>query len=597
MGDRSRSRSQPRDVASAAKAGNSEQEIVAVAIKQLPPDIRERLEKLFEEGLLKEGDLDLRAITVFASLNENLQSRVLNHMETERIYVANARSKSGFLIATCDKAKTGCLDARGLGAIDPWRTALVAMATPKQKLIDLKSEQDWLDAKGDSPIKINVDVSVVESELGMSNVTVELPLTETCAAVKAKLVAMGVRSIPANRMKLHTEPVGFLKERFTFAFYNLQNGVTLVLSQRKRAGSRFRRDHTVMPKRPKPPPAEKKPEPQPAPGKAAAALPDLPKLPNLPSMPGMTAPGMATAKMPGMPGMPGMPMSMPGGMPGMGIPGMPSLPNLPGLTVPGAMPGKAQGMPMGGPTGPGMPGGYPKMGMPQMPGMPMGMPGMGMPGMGPGGPGGMPMGCGAAAKGMPMGPGGAASQLPKCFGLFGELDRLAVRKDKFTFAAAIKACERAAQWPFVLCPSEQSKRRDMRSRSLARDEVIYNTSISSAREPWLRRDTVSHNAAISCCERGSEWQHAAELFEDMAGQQVARSTIFSSMISAEKGKQWQLALGTEQMHHFSVGQDVIVWNAAISACEKCSQWQHAHRSSSGTLATSYLGVCIAPAKG
>ncbi|CAJ1389985.1 unnamed protein product [Effrenium voratum] len=311
-----------------------------------------------------------------------------------------------------DKAKTGCLDARGLGAIDPWRTALVAMATPKQKLIDLKSEQDWLDAKGDSPIKINVDVSVVESELGMSNVTVELPLTETCAAVKAKLVAMGVRSIPANRMKLHTEPVGFLKERFTFAFYNLQNGVTLVLSQRKRAGSRFRRDHTVMPKRPKPPPAEKKPEPQPAPGKAAAALPDLPKLPNLPSMPGMTAPGMATAKMPGMPGMPGMPMSMPGGMPGMGIPGMPSLPNLPGLTVPGAMPGKAQGMPMGGPTGPGMPGGYPKMGMPQMPGMPMGMPGMGMPGMGPGGPGGMPMGCGAAAKGMPMGPGGAMPKAP-----------------------------------------------------------------------------------------------------------------------------------------------------------------------------------------
>jgi hypothetical protein len=46
------------------------------------------------------------------------------------------------------QAKTGCLDARGLGAIDPWRTALVAMATPKQKLVELKSEQDWLDEKG-----------------------------------------------------------------------------------------------------------------------------------------------------------------------------------------------------------------------------------------------------------------------------------------------------------------------------------------------------------------------------------------------------------------------------------------------------------------
>lgn len=397
-----------------------------MAIKQLPADIRERLEKLFEEGLLKEGDLDLRAITVFASLNENLQSRVLNHMETERIYVANARSKSGFLIATCDKAKTGCLDARGLGAIDPWRTALVAMATPKQKLVELKSEQDWLDEKGDSPIKIIVDVSVVEGELGMTSVTVELPLTETCAAVKAKLVAMGVRSIPANRMKLHSDPAGYLKERFTFGFYNLENGVTLTLSQRKRAGSKFRRDHTVMPKRPKAPPAEKKPDAAAAPAaqsqpsmgapaaagagapaaKPAAALPRvpaLPELPKLPSLPGM--PGMSAAPKLGMPGVPGLPA-----MPGLG-----PLPTLPGLQVPGApgapgavgLPGKAAGMP-GMPGMPPMPGGYPKMsGMPGMPGMPPTAPGMGMPGM-------PPMMAGAAAKGgMPTMPGMPGGAMPK----------------------------------------------------------------------------------------------------------------------------------------------------------------------------------------
>merc|ERR1712048_566692 len=123
------------------KEGSSESDIVNVAIKQLPGKIRERLEKLFEEGLLKDNDLDLRSITVFASLNEGLQDRVMTHMENERIYVANARSKSGFLIATCDKAKTGCLDARGLGAIDPWRSALVAMATPKQKMFELEPER------------------------------------------------------------------------------------------------------------------------------------------------------------------------------------------------------------------------------------------------------------------------------------------------------------------------------------------------------------------------------------------------------------------------------------------------------------------------
>lgn len=302
-------------VAEAAKSGSSEQEIVSVAIRQLPGDIRERLEKLFEEGLLKEGDLDLRSITVFASLNEGLQARVMNHMENERIYVANARSKSGFLIATCDKAKTGCLDARGLGAIDPWRTALVAMATPKQKMIDLKPERDWLEKHDEGAIiKIHVNVQIVESELGVPSVTVELPLSETSAAVKAKLVAMGVKKIPANRMKLHTDPVGFLKEGHTFAFYNLSDGVTLALSERKRAGVRFRADHTAMPKRPRT---------QPQPGEPASAVdalqklvnsaPKLPALPALPKLPGLPAPGT-------LPG-PGLPLTLPGASPPPGLGG------------------------------------------------------------------------------------------------------------------------------------------------------------------------------------------------------------------------------------------------------------------------------------
>ena len=37
------------------------------------------------------------AITVFASLNENLQSRVLNHMETERIYASCSDVGQGLL--------------------------------------------------------------------------------------------------------------------------------------------------------------------------------------------------------------------------------------------------------------------------------------------------------------------------------------------------------------------------------------------------------------------------------------------------------------------------------------------------------------------
>jgi len=344
---RSRSRSRRRDrgddrnVAEAAKSGSSEQEIVSVAIRQLPSDIRERLEKLFEEGLLKEGDLDLRSITVFASLNEGLQARVMNHMEGERIYVANARSKSGFLIATCDKAKTGCLDARGLGAIDPWRTALVAMATPKMKLIDLKPERDWLEDHDEGAV-INIQVNLgsnVEGELGVPSVTVQLPLTESSAAVKAKLVAMGVKSVPSNKMMLHSEVVGFLKDRYSFAFYNFKDGVAISLSERKRAGSRLRPDHTVMPKRPR---AQSAPPAAAAPAPAAAATPSpmdalnnfgtapAAKLPTLPTV-GGTAPAGGLPSLPGaLPGLPTLPTGLPN------LPGLPNFAGLPGGTIPGA---------------------------------------------------------------------------------------------------------------------------------------------------------------------------------------------------------------------------------------------------------------------
>jgi len=422
---------------------NSEQEIVSVAIKQLPAEIRGRLEKLFGEGLLKEGDLDLRAITVFASLNEGLQSRVMNFVENERIYVANARSKSGFLIATCDKAKTGCLDARGLGAIDPWRTALVAMATPKQTMVELKPESDWLDQhQSDGDIKINVDIQAVEGEVGVPTVTLELPLSENVAAVKAKLVAMGVKSVPANRMKLHTEPVGFLKERYSFAYYNLRSGVKLALSERKRAGVRFRSDHATMPKRPN---TELQPgqAPAAAPSPADAlqklvnsarapklpALPAWPKLPGLPSPDMMSAghaPGLGMNPLPG--GGPGATGPMfgstapspvgnlahgmrPAGAGGLNLPAALQLPGLGGLTLPKLLDAKAAGglMP---PT-------MPPLGAAPMPkvggGLPFSMPSLGdltkAPAGPPGGMGGFPPGAGMTMPGAPPAMGGVGPKV------------------------------------------------------------------------------------------------------------------------------------------------------------------------------------------
>jgi len=416
--------------------GSSESDIVSVAIKQLTPKIRERLEKLFTEGMLKENDLDLRSVTVFASLNEGLQDRVMTHMENERIYVANARSKSGFLIATCDKAKTGCLDARGLGAIDPWRSALVAMATPKQKQVELEPEREWIDKKGSEPVKLHINVAAAP-EVGQPRVTVEVPLTESSEAVKRKLSSMGVDSIKVNLMKLYTESVGFLKDRFTLAYYNLADGAELELQKRVRGGQVLRKDHAVPLKRPKTheKAAAAAAEAAAAAAKPAAGLPglplpglaaSLPSLPGLPKLPGLTPPAAGAAALPGLPKLPGMP-GLPGGagLPGLAAPKMPG--DAAGLPKMGGMPGLPGGAGMPGLAAPKMPdfgacGGMPKLGMSGMPGMaapkmggaPCGMPkmgGMGMPGGMPGGPcGGMP---GGPCGGMPGGPCGGMMGAPK----------------------------------------------------------------------------------------------------------------------------------------------------------------------------------------
>eukprot|EP00439_Symbiodinium_sp_Y106_P075644 s391_g15.t1 len=511
MGDRSRSRSRdgPKDVASAAKAGNSEQEIVAVAIKQLPTDIRERLEKLFEEGLLKEGDLDLRAITVFASLNENLQSRVLNHMETERIYVANARSKSGFLIATCDKAKTGCLDARGLGAIDPWRTALVAMATPKQRQIELKSEQDWLDQKGETPIKINVDVTVVESELGMNSVTVELPLTETCAAVKAKLVAMGVRSIPANRMMLHNEPVGFfLKEQLLFAKVECPASQACLASR------------------------------------CLEACLEKPQEWHLPCQEDQVCQAVAIRR-----------WAVCLGCQEVCLEACRE-------ACREACQEECLECPLVHQV-------ECRAGCPRWEECRACQE------------------CPACQECHPssdedvdgLQSDARARHHDRSWHFFTEMPKASILQDRYSYSSAMKVCSELQQWALVFSLLE-----DMKTRSILRDEVVYNTSISACEhERWelglelfgemaqrqLRRDAVSYNSVMSCCAKGAQWQLAAALFSEMEVQQIKKDAIsFSSLISAaERGQHWAAALvALQQMFHAKVAEDVIVHNAAISAC-------------------------------
>ena len=56
----------------------------------------------------------------------------------------------------------------------------------------------------------------------------------------------------------------------------------------------------------------------------------------------------------------------------------------------------------------------------------------------------------------------------------------------------------------------------------------------------LTPDVVSHNAAISACEKGKHWEEALRLLQDMLQRSLTPSVVsHSASISAcEKGKHW-----------------------------------------------------------
>lgn len=109
---------------------------VQQAIKSLTPEISQRLEALFGSGGLSFSDLDTRCIQELAKLHVSLQNKVVAHLESERVFLCNSRSKSRFLLSTCERARHGALDCRGFGAIDPWKSVLNSIATsqPKESL-------------------------------------------------------------------------------------------------------------------------------------------------------------------------------------------------------------------------------------------------------------------------------------------------------------------------------------------------------------------------------------------------------------------------------------------------------------------------------
>jgi hypothetical protein len=198
-------------------------------MKLLPENPREKLSKLFEDGTLKLGDLDHKSIMTLHQLTEPLQLKVIDYLQTERLFLANSRSKAGFLVSACDRAKKGELDARGFGALDPWRSALISECTPKIQL-HLIPEAQWL--TGQASFEVSIPIETVDgSKLFVFDLRDRISVHKDAVYESLKDV-----TYTRSRLKLFHPLYGSLRDDRTLAFYNISSRDTLSISVKRRAG-------------------------------------------------------------------------------------------------------------------------------------------------------------------------------------------------------------------------------------------------------------------------------------------------------------------------------------------------------------------------
>ncbi|CAE6954407.1 MRL1, partial [Symbiodinium sp. CCMP2456] len=120
--------------------------------------------------------------------------------------------------------------------------------------------------------------------------------------------------------------------------------------------------------------------------------------------------------------------------------------------------------------------------------------------------------------------------------------------------AAISSCEKGSQWKPALALLHFGQQED-----------VY-------------MDVICYSAAISACEKCSMWQTAFFMLEDMRRSLVRCDTVAlcSSISACEKSSEWQMAVETHlQARSVHLQPDIIACNAAMSSCAKRNRWAHA----------------------
>lgn len=166
-----------------------------------------------------------------------LQIKVIEHLETERLFLTNSRSKAGFLVSACEKAKRGELDARGFGALDPWRTQLKAECFPRP-VISLSSEAEWV-SKHDG--KTSVSLTILQD--GVNSTSFSFGWNVQISSIEDQIYG-AISPPPAfkrPRLKLSHPIYGSLRGERTPAFYNLSDGDCLQVKIKLRGGRKVNR--------------------------------------------------------------------------------------------------------------------------------------------------------------------------------------------------------------------------------------------------------------------------------------------------------------------------------------------------------------------
>ncbi|CAK8997222.1 Pentatricopeptide repeat-containing protein At1g74850 [Durusdinium trenchii] len=144
----------------------------------------------------------------------------------------------------------------------------------------------------------------------------------------------------------------------------------------------------------------------------------------------------------------------------------------------------------------------------------------------------------------------ACNNLKQQLQVFDGMCHLGPSPDIATYGALTSSLGRVARWEDCL-----EMLRELDSQSLESNLIVYS-------------------AAISACDKGSQWQVAIDLLERLEDQETSLVCCSAAMSACARGSQWELALDLLATTRSAGLQfDLIMFSTGISAGAQGSQWQ------------------------